>query len=327
MLFAGRGLLSRNRTELRGKSAVVTGGSRGLGLALARRLAAEGCRVAICARDERELERAEQDLHSRGADVFAQRCDVTQQDNIQSFLSAVRQRFGSIDILINNAGVIQVGPVDALTVKDFENALNVMFWGVVYPTLEALPEMLGRGHGHIVNITSIGGKVAVPHLLPYTSAKFAAVGFSEGLHAEVRSRGVRVLTVAPGLMRTGSYVNAIFKGQHEKEAAWFSVAASTPLVSMSAERAANQIVVSIKRGDSERILTLQASAAARLSGLFPGLASSTLGLVNRLLPRPAANREERQGKDIPSVHTGALSYLTALGRSSGRRMNQPVAAE
>jgi short-subunit dehydrogenase len=328
MLVAGRFLWGRNRYDLRGKSAIITGGSRGLGLALARRLAAEGCRIAICARDEDELQRAAGDLTPRAAAVMTHRCDVSSKQEVDTFIAAVRERYGSVDVLVNNAGVIQVGPVDALTYEDFQNAMDVMFWGVVHPTLAVLPHMLARGGGHIVNITSIGGKIAVPHLLPYTCAKFAAVGFSEGLRAEVKSRGVEVLTVAPGLMRTGSYVNATFKGRDAEEATWFSVSASAPLISMSGERAARKIVASIKRGDAERILSPQASIAARLHGLFPGLTTDALALVNRmLLPQPSQNRVERRGKDIRRLHTGALSYLTALGRSSGKRMNQPVPAK
>ena len=327
LVVAGRFLWGRNRYNLRGKAAVITGGSRGLGLALARCLAAEGCRIAICARNEDELERAARDLRTRAADVMTQRCDVANKEQVEQFIAAVQDRFGSVDLLVNNAGVIQVGPVDALTHEDFQSAMDIMFWGVVHPTLAALPHMLARGSGHVVNITSIGGKIAVPHLLPYSCAKFAAVGFSEGLRTEVKSRGVEVLTVAPGLMRTGSYVNALFKGRDTEEAAWFSVSASAPLVSMSADRAARKIVASIRRGDAERILSPQASIAARMHGLFPGLTTEALALVNRLLPGPSANRTQRRGAEIPSVHSGPLWYLTALGRSSGKRMNQPVPAK
>jgi NAD(P)-dependent dehydrogenase (short-subunit alcohol dehydrogenase family) len=326
-VVAGRFLWRRNRFDLRDKHALVTGGSRGLGLALARRLVEEGCRVAICARDEAELERARQDLAARGGAVMVFACDVSDRNQVERFVAAARERFGPIDLLINNAGLIQVGPVDAFTHEDFANAMGVMFWGVLHPTLAALPEMLARKSGHIVNITSIGGKIAVPHLLPYTCAKFAAVGFSEGLRAEVKSRGVEVLTVAPGLMRTGSYVNAIFKGKNEQEAAWFSVSASAPFVSIAAGRAAAKIVAAIRRGDAERILTPQASIAARLHGLFPGLTTNALAVINRMLPAPSENHGERRGTEIPSLHMGALSYLTALGRLSGKRMNQPVPAK
>src|SRR5205807_4694011 len=140
------------------------------------------------------------------------------------------------------AGTISVGPIQTMTVEDFRDAMDVMFWGMVYTTLEALPHFQRNQHGRIVNITSIGGKISVPHLLPYSCAKFAAVAFSEGLRAELHGTGVQAITIAPGLMRTGSFLNAEFKGDDEREAAWFSLSASLPGPSMSATRAARQII-------------------------------------------------------------------------------------
>ena len=139
--------------------------------------------------------------------------------------------------------------------------MQVMFWGTVYPTLALLPQFTARKSGRVVNITSIGGKVAVPHLLPYTCAKFAAVGFSEGLHAELRDSGVKVVTIAPGLMRTGSYLNADFKGDAEKESAWFGLSSSMPGLTISGERAARQIADATSRGTAEKVLTTPANRA------------------------------------------------------------------
>ncbi len=110
--------------------------------------------------------------------------------------------FGRVDIVVNNAGIIQVGPMSTTTVEDFATALDVMFWGALYPTLAVLPQMRARRSGHVVNITSIGGMVSVPHLLPYTCAKFAAVGLSEGLRTELGQEGIHVTTVVPGWRRS-----------------------------------------------------------------------------------------------------------------------------
>jgi short-subunit dehydrogenase len=323
-VIAARRLLRRNVVDLVGKTAVITGGARGLGFMLARRLAAEGCRVAICSRSEEQLARARSALEARGAQVLAHRCDVTDRRQVEEFVSAVRARFGQVDVLVNNAGQITVGPVETFELADFERAMDVMFYGVVHPTLAVMPEMLARRQGAIVNITSIGGKISVPHLLPYNCAKFAAVAFSEGLRAEMKPRGVRVVTIAPGLMRTGSYVNAEFRGQPEREAVWFSLASTLPLVSMPAERAARRIVSALKRGQAERILSLQADLAARFHGLFPGVSAEIMSLVDRLLPAPRAAPDTRRGVDIESLHSGVLGALTTLGRQAGRRMNQPV---
>ena len=190
----------RPHADLHGQRALITGASRGLGLAMARELAGRGCAIVLLARDTAELERAQHDLAARGADVLTIQCDVTERSQIRAALAQTLERFGRIDILINNAGVMSVGPLETHDVDAFERALAVMFWGAVYPTLEVLPHMRRQGGGHIVNITSIGGKISVPHMLPYSAAKFAAVGFSEGLHAEVAAQGIKVLTVVPGLM-------------------------------------------------------------------------------------------------------------------------------
>ena len=200
--------------------------------------------------------------------------------------------------------------------------MDVMFWGAVYPTLAVLPQMKQRRSGHIANVTSIGGKVAIPHLLPYDCAKFAAVGFSEGLRAEVLKDGVKVTTVCPGLMRTGSHLNAEFKGDHRSEFTWFSLGATSPLVTMNAHRAARQIVNAIRRGRAEIILTPQAKLLAAVHGLFPGLTADILGLSNRLMPTAemGGGQERHKGKECETAVT--RSFVTELGRLAAGALNQ-----
>ncbi|HVF51334.1 MAG TPA: SDR family NAD(P)-dependent oxidoreductase [Pyrinomonadaceae bacterium] len=321
-LMAARSLLRRwNEYDLRGRTALITGGSRGLGLVLAREFASEGARVAICARDPVELERARRDLAGRGAEVLAVPCDVTERAQVNELVQLVRGRFGRIDVLVNNAGVIQVGPVEVMTVEDYEEALKIHFWGPLYTTLAALPDMRRRREGRIVNISSIGGKIGVPHLVPYSASKFALVGLSEGLRAELSKDGILVTTVCPGLMRTGSPRNATFKGQHRAEYAWFSISDSLPVTSMQAERAARQIIDACKRGDAELILTTQAVVAVKFHQLFPELSADLRGLVNRLLPAAGGiGRNRAKGKDSESEL--APSILTALGDQAAVRNNE-----
>jgi NAD(P)-dependent dehydrogenase (short-subunit alcohol dehydrogenase family) len=312
--------------DISGSTVLITGGSRGLGLALARRFAREGCRIAICARDEEELARAKEDLINRGAEVISVRCDVTKRSEVESMIADVEARYGRIDILVNNAGQIQVGPIEAMTIDDFENAMAVMFWGVVYPTMALLPSMLFRNSGRIVNITSIGAKVAVPHLVPYTCAKYAAAGFSEGLRSELASTGVTVTTIAPGLMRTGSYNAAEFKGDHEAESAWFGLSSSMPGLTMDAGRAARQIVSAVKRGDAEKILTTPANLIAKLHGVAPGLSQDLLGAIGGLLlPGATADRHSRPGWSLPNLKSAKMRALLTLGRMAARRLNQRMA--
>jgi NAD(P)-dependent dehydrogenase (short-subunit alcohol dehydrogenase family) len=314
-----RAIQRSREADLTGKVVLITGGSRGLGLLMARELAAAGCRIAICARDARELERAREDLASRGAEVLAEVCDVSDQEAVRLLVRAVRRVLGPIDILINNASIIQVGPLESLRLADFEEAMAVNYWGTVHPTMEVLPEMRERGGGRIVNITSIGGRVAIPHLLPYDAAKFAAYGFSQGLRAELARDGISVTTVVPGLMRTGSPVNAFFKGDPEKEFAWFSLGAATPLTAMSAQRAARRIVRAARRGEAHVTLSWQAKSLRILHDLMPGLTADLLGLVNRALPR-GTSAELRRGMEMSTPV--APSPLTTLMNRAARASNQ-----
>ncbi|MBA2460026.1 MAG: SDR family oxidoreductase, partial [Gemmatimonadales bacterium] len=232
----------REDFKLRGRTVLVTGGSRGLGLALAREVAAQGARVAICGRDPDALDRAESALGRIGTEVIAVECDVSDRAAVRAMIAAVTRRLGPVDMLINNAGVIEVGPAETMEVEDYEEAMATNFWGMLYPTLEVIPPMRAQRSGRIVNITSIGGKLGIPHLLPYSASKFAAVGFSQGLRAELAGEGVKVVTVVPGLMRTGSPRNAIFRGRHRAEYAWFSISDSLPGLTVGAEEAARRVI-------------------------------------------------------------------------------------
>ena len=270
------------RYDLRGRVAVVTGGSRGLGFLVAEELAHAGCRVVICARDPRELALARDQL-APYTDVLAVTCDVSNPGDVERMLSRAITRFGGIDLLVNNASIIQVGPLEATTLQEFQRALDVNFWGTVHATLGVLPHMRRQGDGRIVNIASIGGKVAVPHLLPYDCAKFAVVGFSEGLRAEAARHGSSVTTVVPGLMRTGSEKYAQFKTPGD--ARWFSVAARMPLLTVSARRAARLIVAAARRRRGEVVIGLPAKLLRLVHDLFPSATLRTLDVSNRLLPR------------------------------------------
>ena len=323
----GWALQKRREADLRDQVVVITGGSRGLGFALAQRFVAEGCRVAICARNAEELAFAQADLKTLGGMTLALQCDVRDPAQAAGMIETVTATFGHVDVLVNNAGTIQVGPVTEMTLADFENAHAIIYWGTVNPTLAVLPQMRARGSGRIVNITSIGGKVAIPHLTPYSAAKFAAVGFSEGLRAELLQDGIVVTTVVPGLMRTGSHLRAKFKGRQSQEFTWFGLADNLPGLSIDADQAAAAIVRATRRGQSEVVLTLPAKVAARLHGLLPGTTADLLSLVNRsALPGDTAGRTFA----IPGwqarvrLRSPLLNGLLLLGEAAARRYHQYV---
>lgn len=310
----------RHLISFEGRVVLITGGSRGLGFALAKEFAARGARVVICGRNASSLQEAARELSAAGTDIMTVQCDISNLPEVESLIGQATDRFGGVDVLVNNAGQIAVGPLASQTLEDFQRALDTMFWGMVYTTMAVLPQMKRRRSGRIVNITSIGGKVAVPHLLPYSCAKFAAAGFSEGLRAEAAKDRVWVTTVVPGLMRTGSHTNALFKGDHRKEFAWFSLAATSPMTSMDAHRAARRIVDAAARGAAEIVLTPQARLLALAHGVAPGMVSDIMGTANRLMPGT--------GNCSPRAFTGKESetaiskLLTSMGRQAERELNQ-----
>jgi NAD(P)-dependent dehydrogenase (short-subunit alcohol dehydrogenase family) len=331
LIAGGLGLLARKvirplrEANLSGNVVLITGSSRGLGWLLAREFAREGCRIVLCARDHDELKRGQELLTQHGAETLSIVCDVTDRRQVENMINRALQHFGRIDILVNNAGAIQVGPIQSMTVADFEHAMDVMFWGILYPTMAVLPHMKARQQGRIVNITSIGGKVSVPHLLPYSAAKFAATGFSEGLRAELASEGIQVTTIIPGLMRTGSFLNAEFKGQHDKEYTWFALSDNLPGISMDAEKAAREIVQATRLNEAERILTVPANLLARFNGLFPGLTSQMMALANRFILPSGQNtsRASLRGMSIDAQQGhGPLQTALKWGYSAAARFNQ-----
>jgi NAD(P)-dependent dehydrogenase (short-subunit alcohol dehydrogenase family) len=315
VLLAAQVWRRRDPYDFSGKSVVITGGSRGLGLILARELADEGARVALIARDEEELRRAVDDIKARQpfADVFAVQGDVGLRFNTERAVAEVVDRFGGIDVLINNAGIIQVGPLDHMKLSDYEAAMSTHFWGPLYMVMAALPHMRRQGGGRVVNISSIGGKIAVPHMVPYSASKFALAGLSEGLRVELARQNIVVTSVFPGLMRTGSPVNALFKGQRPQEYAWFAISDSLPLASIDPERAARQIIRACRYGDAELIITLQAKLAVLARTIAPELFADAMTLLNQLLPGPADHDGDQAlpGRESESELAGPRQPLTA----------------
>src|SRR4029450_4282568 len=273
--------------------------------------------------DSDTLARARETLSQTGADILAESCDVTDRAQVAELIRSVQAACGHIDVLINNAGTVEVGPVGVMTATDCERDMATNFWGPLNVILAVLPHMRPRGEGRIVNIASIGGKLSVPHLLPYSSSKFALVGLSEGLRAELRASGIMVTTVCPGLMRTGSPRHATFKGQHNAEYTWFSLADNLPLLSMDVQRAARRILNAVRHGKSHVVLSLPARVADKIHGLFPGLTSDALGLANRLLPGTESHDHGVEGQHCrPVVSVPWLGARNDRGAGQGHRTSR-----
>ena len=291
------------RSFFKNKVALITGGSRGLGLEIARQLCDQAGKVAILARDPDELTHAKADLATRGAEVLTLRCDLLDAAQIQSAVESTLSHFGKIDILINNAGAIEVGPLEHMKLEDFDRAMRLHFWAPFILTMQVVPHMRTAGGGRIVNISSIGGKVAVPHMAAYSASKFALTGFSDAIRAELARDKIFVTTVTPGMMRTGSHVHAKFKGDHTAEHKWFELSTKLPLGSISARRAARKILAATRRGQSALIMPWTARLIIAANAVFPSLTGYVMKMVNRGLPS-AINRSGDEAQPGAEIRRG-----------------------
>ena len=320
----GAAALSRRRRtgRLTGRVALVVGGSRGLGLQLAREFAAGGASVVVCGRDTDSLDRAVAELTGRGAAAHGVSCDVADPDQVRAMVAEAAARFGRLDFVVNNAGIMRIGPQEALAEEHFRAAMDVMFWAPFHVGRAALDHLRATS-GTLVNIISIGGEVAVPHLLPYSCAKAAARALSEGLSAETAGTGVHVTTVVPGLMRTGSHRGVAFTGAPEREYVWFAFLAGLPLLSVGVERAARHIVRAAARGRGHLLITPMARVGTAVHGIAPGLTQAGLGVVGRLLPAAPEQVEERDGVEASRSPAGRLvDAIGTLNERAGDRLNQ-----
>lgn len=319
----------RRAVKLRGSTAVVCGASRGLGRAIALELARQGvAKIGICARHERDLDSAASELVQMGVHVCAEACDLSKQEEAERFMGSACARLGAIDVLVTSASTIAVGPVSSWTKEDFDEAMGSIFYTTLYPMLAVMPSMRQRRKGSIAAITSVGARIGVPHLVPYCAAKFAVMGLVESLRAELATDGVHVLSVVPGLMRTGSHVHAAFKGNQEEEYAWFGMSATAPLLSIDADRAARRIVSAIARGKAELSFTPEARIAPIVRTLMPGFWAEMMAAAARFLPRaPLVSSteatERREGLDIERTsELRAVKVVHERGRKAAEKHAQ-----
>ncbi|SNC62438.1 Short-chain dehydrogenase [Kytococcus aerolatus] len=313
--------------------ALVMGASRGLGLLCAEQFLQHGYRVVLSSRSRDSLEAARDQLLAEypGATLDVAPCDISDRAAVTTLVEHVERDLAPIEVLLTVAGIIQVGPVQAMTLEHFDQAVSTMLMGPVNLTLQVLPHMRERGRGRIGTVTSVGGKVAPPHLLPYSTAKFGAVGFSEGLTAELAGTGITATTIVPGLMRTGSHDAAQFTGDVAREFAWFGPSASLPLLAMDAERAAERMVHGVLEGHTHVMLSPVTQVGSRVHGLAPSFTTRLMGLANRVLPTAPAvdplgpgttveGRVARQG--LTGRARRVVDALSTLGDRAGEQNNE-----
>ena len=318
---AAQFIRARRALDFAGRVVVITGGSRGLGLILARLFAAQGAKLALIALDGSELQRAKSELQQSGAQVFTLACDITDSAALQGAIEQIVAHYGALDVLINNAGSIEVGPLEHMSENDFRKLMDLHCWAALNATRAAVPHLKNSG-GRVVNIASLGGLLTLPHLSSYSVSKFALVGLSGSLRAELAKDGVLVTTVCPGTMRTGSHMNAKFKGQHEKEYQIFALAAGPPLISTDATAAAKRIVEACRHGDAMVIYPATARMAQIGAALMPNLTAEVLGILTRFLPTPTGSDGDDSQSGWQSRGDHDFSLLTQLADKETNENNE-----
>jgi len=313
---------------LTNKSVVVTGAAHGIGRAYSERLAADGAAVALLDIDAKRNQEVADAICKNGGKAVAFEADVRDFASFRSAVDQAAKAFGTLTGIVNNAGMLNVVPITRCNFEDipdteWDESFRLNTKSAWYGCKAALPYMRMSGGGRIVNISSIGGRLGVPHLAAYCASKFALTGLSQSVRAEFARENILITTVYPGLMRTGSIFNAWFKGQHRSEFTWFAIAGSMPVITMDAERAASRIVNAAEHGDPELVVGWPAKLAAAAAGVVPGLTAAATGIANRFLPQPSDDVEgEESHSGWQSASDWAPSTLTRLSERAAARNNE-----
>ncbi len=247
--------------HLRGRSAVITGASSGIGKRLALRLAAEGMRVLLTARRLDQLENVATSIRSAGGEAFVLACDVGDRDAVFAAARRAEADLGVVDLLINNAGYGHHRSFLEWDVDDIENMMRVNYLGSVYWTKALLPGMVERGQGCLVFIASVAGRIGVPDESAYVASKFAMVGLAEALSFEIENHGIHTLTVCPGAVRTGFFDDEALR----------RIPATARKLMAEPEHLVDAIVDALRRDKRELTFPRGIAAAYAVRALAPGL--------------------------------------------------------
>lgn len=267
---------SKSSGIARGASAIVTGASTGIGRALAVRLARrKACRMVLTARTQEVLEETAKAVRDAGGEAHCVVGDIAEQSVVENVVKTCMDKFGGVDLLVNNAGLAKTGPMHRLTVEDWRYVFEVNFFAPLQLVYQVMPHFIEKRGGKVVNVASVAGKIAFPGSVCYSASKFALTGFSEGMAAELSWRGVDVITVCPGWVRTEFFK----KNSSSEDPSEIAMRKDVQgwlmrnVLSISSEECADRIMQACEKGGChEIILTKPGVVLERMSGLAPNLA-------------------------------------------------------
>ncbi|MBD1909134.1 MULTISPECIES: SDR family oxidoreductase [unclassified Leptolyngbya] len=194
------------------QTVLITGASQGIGKATALKFAQKGYNVVLAARQPDRLEAVAKEIWALGQEALAIPTDVQDWEQVSSLVEKAIAHFGQVDVLINNAGIYYMGPVDQASLEDWQHIIQTNLWGYIHTTHALLPHFLSRQAGTIVNVCSIGGLDAIPYQVPYTTSKFAATGLTKSLQTELKPKGIHVCGIYPSFIRTRLMERGRFRG-------------------------------------------------------------------------------------------------------------------
>lgn len=248
--------------NLTGKVAVVTGGSKGIGKCIAKRLAEESAVVAIIASSQKTLDSTSQELREQGGNVHAYQCDLSDAKNWYKTYEQIVSELGQVDILVNNAGAGTFKPIEQQTKAEALLPVQLPYGAAVAASHSVIPGMIERGEGHIVNMISPAGLLPIPNMMPYTSSRHAMVGLSQSLYEELHHKGIGVTMVCPGEVKTEYF-------QHnDADMRWYPKI-SKVFPALEPSYVARMVVEGIKNQDREIIVPASLKVMLKVYGIAP----------------------------------------------------------
>lgn len=252
--------------NFKGKIILITGASSGIGRSTAILLAKRGAKLILISRNKEKLDHLSSELQNFNVPTYFYECDVSDKSQVNKISKLILEKFGSVDILINNAGFGIFGPVSKLTTEEIESQMATNYFGMIYFIKNFLPAMINKKSGHIVNVASVAASFGLPGMASYCASKFAMLGFSEGLKHEIKGTGVGITVVSPIMVKTNFFDHPSFQ----------NIPKYSP-ISISPETVAKAILRAANSPRLEIIVPGFVRAAVWIKNTFPYLINPVLG--------------------------------------------------